>query len=444
MTHSIRLRGAGVLALTGLLAACGDAYYVRGALVDTAPSATPIPAASIGASSDAQGLTPLIGAAAACDVQVLPLHYRTVGVRGENATASGVMLIPSGTAAACKGPFPVLSYNRGTDINQKRTLASPTDAETGVLTAFFAAQGNVVVATDYLGYGKSDYGFHPYLHADSQATATIDALRAARELAGQRGVKLSGEVMLYGYSQGGHASMATHRAIESDSALASEFKLVAVAHGTAPAALKTAISVNPTVPGVSGQFFVPFFVTAWQKVYGDIYSSNSQVFNPPYLSHIDKLFPGEDTFKTALEGGKLPASPPPAWFTELFTQSFRDGIATNAALLKAAERNDFSASGWTPKTPTLLCTGSKDPAVPYATAQKVIETKWAAQIGTGLVQVQDVDPLVESVMLPALCTQADPMQKEMCRLEKYHGELAPPLCLSAVKQFFAAVRATAP
>ena len=88
--------------------------------------------------------------------------------------------------------------------------------------------------------------------------------------------------------------------------------------------------------------------------------------------------------------------------------------------------------------------GLKRPRGALRNGTKVIETKWAAQIGAGLVRVRDVDPLVESVMLPALCPQADPMQKEMCRLEKYHGTLAPPLCFSAVKQFFAAVRATAP
>ncbi len=71
---------------------------------------------------------------------------------------------------------------------------------------------------DYLGYAKSTYAFHPYLHADSQATTVIDSVRAARNAADAVGAKLSGKVMFTGYSQGGHASMAAHRAAERDHA----------------------------------------------------------------------------------------------------------------------------------------------------------------------------------------------------------------------------------
>ena len=39
----------------------------------------------------------------------------------------------------------------------------------------YAAQGYAVVATDYLGYAKSNYSFHPYLHADSEASSVIDS-----------------------------------------------------------------------------------------------------------------------------------------------------------------------------------------------------------------------------------------------------------------------------
>jgi len=431
------------LSVAALLAGCGDTNNpspARGALVDGSPTAIPVPAVAIDSSTQdlrqVLALTQSGLPAAVCSVEVLPLHYETIGVQSEATTASGVMLVPSGAAPACKGPFPLVSYTRGTDIDQKRSLANPADTETGALAAFFASQGKVVVATDYLGYGKSNYGFHPYLHADSQATTSIDAMRAARRLASARNVPLSGAVLLYGYSQGGHASMATHRAIESSAALSDEFRIVAAAHGAAPAGLKSAVANSP--PTVSGQFFVPFFITAWQKIYGGIYTSTSEVFKAPFAADIDSVFLSRNyNFTSALTNGKLPASAPPDWYTALFTDQFRSRYQSDPALLAAAEKNDFFEAQWSPKAPTMLCAGSGDPTVPYEFGQRMMKNKWSAQILAGRVVEVDVDPLVQAVMVPAVCSQqATPEDRAACPIRDYHGTLAPPLCLNAVRSFF--------
>ena len=76
-------------------------------------------------------------------------------------------------------------------------------SETFLLAAMYAAQGYAVVATDYLGFAKSSYSYHPYLHADSEASSVIDSIRAARQAMPMVGGSLSGKVMLTGYSQGG-------------------------------------------------------------------------------------------------------------------------------------------------------------------------------------------------------------------------------------------------
>ena len=63
-------------------------------------------------------------------------------------------------------------------MQKTRTLANPTDSETGLLAAMYAGQGYAVVATDYLGFAKSGYSYHPYLHAASEATSVIDSIGA--------------------------------------------------------------------------------------------------------------------------------------------------------------------------------------------------------------------------------------------------------------------------
>lgn len=115
---------------------------------------------------------------------------------------------------------------------------------------------------------KSTYSYHPYLHADSEATSVIDSIRAARNVAALQGFGLSGKVMLTGYSQGGHASMATHRAIERD--MPGEISVVAGAHLSGPYNLSGSLQIPTAIAGI--QFFraVPGDGLAeglWQRVH---------------------------------------------------------------------------------------------------------------------------------------------------------------------------------
>ena len=202
------------LATTSFLVACGggdneDAVQ-RGSLVEAPATVTTLTAAQIDTSTASSGLQGLSGKAI-CDVKVVALNYNTIGAKAEATNASAVMLVPSGSAA-CTASSALVAYAKGTDVQKPRTLANPADGETFLLAAMYAAQGYTVVATDYLGYAKSAHAYHPYLHADSEASAVIDSIRAARNAAATLNVALSGKVMLTGYSQGGHASMAAHRA----------------------------------------------------------------------------------------------------------------------------------------------------------------------------------------------------------------------------------------
>ena len=241
-----------------LLVACGGSDDpVRGSLIDTPVVVTTLSAAQINAATAASGLQALSGQAK-CDVKVVALNYNTVGAKGnDSSNASGVMLVPAG--AACTAPAALVAYAKGTDLEKPRTLANPQDKETFLLAAMYAAQGYAVVASDYLGFAKSQYTYHPYLHADSEATTVIDSVRAARNAAGAVGATLSGKVMFTGYSQGGHASMAAQRAAERDHP--TEFNVVAGAHLSGPYNLSGSLKLPDAIAGF--QFFVPYLVTAW-------------------------------------------------------------------------------------------------------------------------------------------------------------------------------------
>lgn len=73
----------------------------------------------------------------------------------------------------------------------------------------FALNGYIVMAPDYIGMGDGD-GQHPYVHNDTEASATLDFIKAANKVINQiGGINRYNEYFLTGYSQGGHASMAT-------------------------------------------------------------------------------------------------------------------------------------------------------------------------------------------------------------------------------------------
>ena len=422
-----------------ILVACGgnDPLPERGSLVDPAATVTTLTAAQIDAATASSGLQAISGKAK-CDVKVVSLNYNTIGVKSEMTNASGVMLVPAGVG--CTAAAPLLAYARGTEVSKVRALANPADGETFLLAAVYAAQGYAVVATDYLGFAKSTYAYHPYLHADSEASTVIDSIRAARNAAAAVGASLSGKVLLSGYSQGGHSSMAAHRAIERDNA--AEINVVGGAHLAGPYNLSGSLKVPNAIAGT--QFFVPFFVTAWQKVYGNLYSDVKTVFKAPYSDYIESLLPSPTlTYTTLVTTGKLPGAAgetPNQARDALFQSTFITDIQTNAnsTYFLAAKKNDLL--GWSPKSKTLMCGGAGDPTVPPAIHMKVAQADFTARGLTNVTSV-DVDPYVQAIYGVGGKAPTDPTSAAFATYYgNYHGGYEPPLCAAQAKAFFDTVK----
>ena len=428
------------VAVAVLLVACGGgggSGDSRGTLIEVPQTITTLTAAQIDAGTTSSGLQPLTGPAQ-CDVRVVALNYSTVGANSEVTNASGVMLVPAGACAA--NSHPLVAYAKGTDVQKPRTLANPSDSETFLLASMYAAQGYAVVATDYLGYAKSAYSFHPYLHADSEASRVVDSIRAARRAAAQQGVGLSDKVMLTGYSQGGHSSMAAHRAIERD--IPGEINVVAGAHLAGPYNLSGSFKLTNAIAGY--QFFVPFVVTAWQKVYGNIYTSVTQAFKLPYSNYIESLLPNPTlNFTTLVTSGALPGGPgvTPEMARDLVFQSaFITDSQTNdnSPLFLAAKRNDLL--GWNPRARTLLCGAAADPTVPPAVHRDVAQADFSSRGLTNVSSV-DVDAFIQATFAPGGVAPTNPASAEFATYYgNYHGTYEPPFCHLQARALFNTLR----
>ena len=434
--NSFKLLSVAVAA-TLFLAGCGGSSEPdRGSLIDTPATITTLTAAQIDASTAASGLQGLSGKAK-CDVKVVTLNYNTIGPASEETNSSGVMLVPTG---ACTGAAALVAYAKGTDVQKPRTLANPQDSETFLLIAMYAAQGYAVVATDYLGFAKSNFGYHPYLHADSEASSVIDSIRAARNAAGTVGANLSGKVMLTGYSQGGHSSMAAQRNGERDEA--AELNIVAGAHLAGPYNLSGSFKLTQAIAGY--QFFVPYLVTSWQRVYGNVYTDVNAVFKAPYASWIENLLPSPTlTYTTLVTTGKLPGAngeTPNQARDALFQPAFIADVQTNNnnALYLTAKKNDLL--GWTPKAKVLLCGGAGDPTVPPAVHRDVMMADFTARGVTNVTSV-DVDAYVRATYGPGGTAPTDPTSPPYATYYgNYHGSYEPPFCAAQARAFFDTVK----
>jgi len=371
------------------------------------------------------GLVALTGIAK-CDVKVMQINYQTPGVQpGEMTNASAAVLIPSGDGPSCKGPSPLIAFARGTSLDKTHTNADINDPSTKNLMIFYASQGYAVVATDYLGYALSSYPYHPYMHADSEASAVIDSIRAARNAAPSLGLALNGKVMLSGYSQGGHAAMATQRAIERDHA--GEFNMVAAAHLAGPYNVSQALIDGVTNPILGVQYFVPFQVTAWQQIYGNLYNKASDVFNSPYDSIIEALLPAK-IYPSDLAHLPAAATAPTVARDTIFKAAYLNDLATNSnnATAVAARKQDLL--GWNPKAPTTLCGGSGDPTVKFSVNAQVLHDDFLSRGVT--VSLVDVDPMIKTIYGSTLTSNPATYNNN------YHGTYEPPLCTSEARKFF--------
>ncbi|MBF6331371.1 hypothetical protein IU452_22970 [Nocardia transvalensis] len=131
--------------------------------------------------------------------------YRTVALDGRRTTATGLIFLPDGPAPA--GGWPIVAWDHGSNGLAQRCGLTSSDGAPYDAPALLRINraGYAAVAPDYLGLSPESPGVHPYQNGRTEATATIDLVRAARQAFGD----LSPRWGVMGVSQGGHAALHT-------------------------------------------------------------------------------------------------------------------------------------------------------------------------------------------------------------------------------------------
>ncbi|MFD3506983.1 lipase family protein [Nocardia sp. NPDC058666] len=132
------------------------------------------------------------------------LEYRTEGPVGETVSASGLLLLPDSPAPA--DGYRVVAWDHPTmGLAGHCGITTSRGVQEQAIMQAFLDRGWAVVAPDYLGLSPNSTFPHPYLHTRTEATSTIDLVRAARAAE----PALSTTWAVVGASQGGHAALAT-------------------------------------------------------------------------------------------------------------------------------------------------------------------------------------------------------------------------------------------
>lgn len=510
--RQIKVLGA-ALGVALLVAACGGGDSTvtttpaRGTLMQDPPIRTVAMSASylqnsLNASPTGQGLLAVAGAPK-CGVDVQYIQYGTVGGKDESTHASGALMTPTGSDAACTGARPIVLYAHGTSTAKNYNLAALTDStnpaysEAILIAAMYAAQGFIVVAPNYAGYDSSSLSYHPYVNQDQNAKEMMDALAAARKaLPGLvQPVTDSGKLFITGYSEGGYVAMATHKAMQ-----AAGQTVTASAPMSGPYALSAYMDAvfYGNVP-LGSTLFGPLTITSYQNAYGNVYSQLSDVYEAKYADGLDSLLPNLTPYTTLFTQGKLPSTqlfsstspaagfegitPPttPAAQAPLFALGFGtsnlinnstrlsylmdamtypDGAVPNVinlapatgsqnALRQNVIKNDLR--GWNPARPVLLCGGSGDPTVFYSANTQVMQGIWAANPYVSVLNVDVETPsgtfasaqagfnLAKTQTATAAVTAGATDGGASAVVQAYHGSLVPPFCNAAARGFFQTV-----
>ncbi|MDX2001978.1 MAG: T9SS type A sorting domain-containing protein [Chitinophagales bacterium] len=288
-------------------------------------------------------------------VKAYKIVYNTVNSRGTgNTIASGLFIVPQNVPC----PLPLGCYNHGT-INYRFDVPSRISYETPI-GIVFSSDGYATAMPDYLGLGDSP-GMHPYVHAKSEATATRDMLRACREFCANNNIALNGQIFLTGYSQGGHAAMATQRELETFHA--NEFTVTACAPLSGPYDIsgkqKDFLVANTPYPDPS---YLPYVMFAYQDVYGTFYDSVQEVIVSPYDTLLPPLFDG--TYNTGQINAVMPSVPK----LILVPQVLADFQADTNHFFNVALKDNDTWRGWIPRAPILMTYCEGDKAVNYENA----------------------------------------------------------------------------
>jgi hypothetical protein len=297
------------------------------------------------------------------------------------AHQSGRIFFPPAWRAGQGASMPIVVYSHATSLLKDAVPSEFSGHEWIFAAAAASYYGFAVAMPDEPGMGSDGTTFHPYCHARSLAYAVVDAIPAAVDrfrgdsYAAMNSFRWDGRVFLVGYSEGGLATLAAAREMEThraDFAGEGGFILAGSACMAGPFDLSGTLRNQMVDPKASfpHAFFIPYILLGYNAVYGRVLDplealapalletredgnilewSNGATDGPVVDQRIAR--------RLGTEPGKTPplALFNPAWVA----RELSDPAYATSTLRGLLEENDPSR-GWTPTRPILFAQSPDD------------------------------------------------------------------------------------
>ena len=291
------------------------------------------------------------------DIIMYKVTYNTIDPNGNEVIASGVIGYPKNLNQA----FPMISWQHGTEV--KRDNVSSNDGF-DILSLWLTARGYIYIEPDYLGLGESEL-LHPYCLKNPSAWTTIDLIRAAQTFFNnQEGyyyypIQSNNDLILFGYSEGGYVTMASHMMIEEENI--NEFNLLASFPMAGPYDLSgVMVDVMLDYQPYGEPFYLPYVLVPYINYY-DMGLLN-EYFLPEYAEMFEYLFNGE--YSGSYINNLLPDIPIEILLPEVI-EDFTNNL--NHPLRLNLSQNDLW--DWSPESDMHMYHGIGDELIPYENSQ---------------------------------------------------------------------------
>ena len=285
-------------------------------------------------------------------VDVYDITYYTTYGEGSQVVASGLYFMP----IAPKKPAPLLIYNHGTTIRPQRKLGYNGEDQ---ICLMFSTDGYAVCEPDYVGLGHGERR-HLYIHADSEANAGIDMMKAVVELDSLMGLKRDPMIFVSGYSQGGHAAMAVTRKLQEE--YTDEYKVTAASPMSGPYDLD-GVQAEVMFHEYTQPHYLPYLLLGYNEVY-KIFQENTfydDVFTEPYNDIVKGVFNGKHSVGNIND--TLPKVP-----KDMLSDSLVNEFQNNPDFEFKKLLVENSMDNWVPLSPMQICYCSGDEEVVYTNA----------------------------------------------------------------------------
>ncbi len=294
------------------------------------------------------------------DVIFSKVTYDAIDPFGRTKTLSGLVAYPILPTDEKEKELSIISIQHGTLSYESHapSLSQFKDPSLNKNALNYAAafkNGYILLMPDYFGYGSDEKGLHYYEVASSLAEATRKLIEAAPSFAKQKSISLNlNKLFLFGYSEGGFATMSTLKSLSENPSIYTD--ITTVAGAGAYDKLATARQIIQQQSGESTLFTASYIwvLLTYNKIY-DINRPLDELLQSKTAPEVKKYVDTDNIMQIR----NIPPAP-----SEAFSPSFVEGIINNSdkAFVDALTSNNVS--NFTAKGYVDLVHGSSDTWVP--------------------------------------------------------------------------------